>query len=332
MKKMCRYILLLIFLCGCSKSDIVIQETIAPEVIESTSILAVLSDLNSGDAKFYGENIITSVAGFLHLYDQKGNNLKIYEEISSNWIDTIESEGIVIYGNLNKQIGIAKLDAKNNLISHDLIMESDNLQIDPTINKIGNTYYITVTEIEGNVNNASLEEENGTYTLHMYTSENLKDWDQLTDVISIQNNIEDVDVFEKDGIIYVTYEKEVVDKGLSGIYVKHSEDNGSTWSDEIELLESNYDQEPAAIYEYNDGWLLYYSSDKNNAGESYMGGEVFYALYDSDFRCKEKDVRVNTETKTGILLYDVAYINGKGYLLIAKDYLTSNSMVIESTT
>lgn len=284
--------------------------------------------LHNGDAKFYNGEIYTSI-GCLSRFDLQGNLLEKYDEIASNWIDI--DDDVIIYGNMNKEVGIVQLDSKKNIVNHQVIMQSDDLlMIDPTIVKIDNVYYATVTKVYGAVNNADNNIENGVYTIELYQSEDLSSWNYVSEVAKAKQNLEDTDIFYEDHQLYFCYEKEVVDKGMSELCFKKSLDMGKTWTEEKTILEAKADQEPGKYERTKDGYVVYYSSDKEYPGESYMGGKLYCALLDRNMEVKEKDIEIPMETEKGILLYDVYEENDRQYFLIAKNYLTDCDMVIEA--
>jgi ATP-dependent Clp protease ATP-binding subunit ClpX len=138
-----------------------------------------------------------------------------------------------------------------------------------------------------------------------------------------------LDIINDGNDIYAVYEKEELDKGNSAIILKKSEDKGQTWSGEIELLPAEADQEPAVFCKKGNEFVLYYSSDILNKGESYMGAAIYYAIYDSEFNIIKKNQAVASETPKGILLYDILKADGYSYMLYAQDYLTTNDLIIE---
>lgn len=299
--------------------------------IRKTSVITQVNQLHNGDAKLYNDYIITSVDGHFTIYNLQGEKVKEYPEIMTNWMSCLEDEGIVVYGNGNCQIGILQLDKDLNVQHNEVVMQTENLQIDPTIIKINNIYYITVTEIIGTVNNADVNVENGRYILHLMRSKDLSNWTLVSDVVDSYSNIEDVDIDYENDKFYISYEKETVDKGDSSIELAISDDSkGNKFSKTIELLKADCDHEPAA-FERIDGntYRLYYSCDKNYRGESYQGGQVFYADYDSNWNQLSVDNIVKTETEKGILLYDVKEENGNLRLLYARNYLTDCDMIVE---
>lgn len=296
--------------------------------IINTSVIMAVPQLHNGDAKFYNDRIITHVNGILTCIDFSGNIVQ-YNDTYVHWIDAIDKEGIIIYGNWNNEIGCIRLDEDYNLIANNVIIKSDNLMIDPTITKVNNEYYITFTEIIGTINNADVNVENGEYIARFYKSHDLQNWSYVSDIIDVRHNVEDVDFFQNYNDIYVVYELEEIDKGKSSVMVKKSSDQGVTWGEPVELLSCDSDHEPASIKMVDDKYYLYYSCDKDNIGMSYMGAKAYYAVYDQSFCCIEKDCDIITETKQGILLYDVTEINDKNYFLFAADYLTTCDMVLE---
>ena len=157
----------------------------------------------------------------------------------------------------------------------------------------------------------------------------MKNWTFISDITDDRHNIEDVDIINDGNAIYAVYEKEELDKGNSAIILKKSEDKGQTWSGEIELLPAEADQEPAVFCKKGNEFVLYYSSDILNKGESYMGAAIYYAIYDSEFNIIKKNQAVASETPKGILLYDILKADGYSYMLYAQDYLTTNDLIIE---
>ena len=293
-------------------------------------IRSEVNQLHNGDAKFYKNHVITNINGIFTVYDLDGNKVKEYPEIAVNWLDGISEDNIIIYGNFNNQIGILQLDDEMQVLSNHVIMETEELQIDPTITKVRESYYITVTEIQGIVNNADPTAENGEYTLKLYKSKDLQQWKFVSNVVQLKNNVEDVDVSYENGKFYVFYEKENVDKGDSSINVAISSDKeGKEFKEIHELIPATCDHEPASVEKTEEGYRLYYSCDKNYRGESYNGGQVFYAEFDREWNSIKIDERINTETEKGILLYDVMEQAGKEMLLYTRNYLTDSDMVIE---
>lgn len=282
----------------------------------------------NGDAKFFGDGIITSIGGQLTLLDLSGQVVKRYD-VYSNWIDCIDDESIIIYGNFNCETGLVKLDRNREPVEHNLIFQGGTLNIDPTITKIDGRYYVTVTELVGNVNNASAEAENGVYTIRMFVSDDCAQWEPLSEIAREQANLEDVDIRFSDGVLYACYEQEVLDKGDSAIVVRYSEDLGKTWSAPITLLEPDCDHEPVSLIPDSEGFTLLYSCDLEDRGGSYMSGKIYSARFNRDLKCVEKDINIKTHTTEGILWYDYVETGDSAYYLFAGNYNTGNDMIVE---
>ncbi len=295
-----------------------------------TSVLFEKEEMHNGDAKFMGEKIITSIGGQLSIIDINNNHeVMTIPDTNISWLDSVDDENIIVYGNSENKTGIIRLDNNYEVISNDVIFDSENLQIDPTINKIDGKYYVTVTEIAGNVNNSDPMAENGEYCLHLYQSDDLKTWEHLSDIDRKNNNLEDVDFMKIGDRLCAVYEMEQIDKGNSAIIMRLSADGGKSWSEPKELLAANSDHEPVGLYQVDNMFVLCYSSDLEEPGQSYMGGQAYYAVYDNSFNCIEKDIKIETETFSGILWYDYSIIDNEEYFLFAKDYLTTCDMVLE---
>lgn len=303
------------FVCGCS-SKITAQ------------ILLVEDDLHNGDAKFFADKVATNVDNNLRIYSMDGSFNEY--DVPVNWIDVVSEERVLVYGNFENEVGIVHFDSDWNMTRHDVIFKNENLNIDPAIIKIDSTYYLTLTEIIGTVNNADINQPNGNYTIKLYSSEDLIRWNYVTDVTSSDNNLEDVKLISDNGKLGIMYEKEVVDKGDSSIcFIESVGDTiGTSWSEEIILMDRNADHEPANIMKSENGYIVFYSSDKEHPGESYMGAGMYYAVFDQDFNIIEKDIRISCDVNGGLLLYDVKLENGALFYIASEDYLTNCNLVV----
>lgn len=287
--------------------------------------------LHNGDAKFYENSIITNVDNHLYICDMDGN-YRQYDDIKCNWLDVIPDEGLMVYSNFDNETGLIQFDDKMDIINHTLLWSHDKLNIDPAIIKIGNMYYLTSTEIDGTVNNADIDGENGIYTIKLFCSSDLQSWDYITDVISHKNNLEDIKLFNKDNKLCIIYEKEIVDKGNSSICAIEAKDSSCIdWGEEKILLKADSDHEPANIMSSVDGIFLFYSSDFERPGESYMGSNLYYAKYDWDFNLIEKNIKIDTEIKDGQLLYDVCILDDEIYFLSEVNYLTDSDLAVQKS-
>lgn len=298
----------------------------------NTSTVFNITKLHNGDAKFFNNKIITNVNGDMSIYNEDGELFKNDYGIRSNWVDPYPQDNLVIYGNFENEIGIAQFDNQYNLIQNNILWKSDNLHIDPAIIKIGEEYYFTATEIIGRVNNSDVNQDNGQYTVKLFKTSDLINIEYISDIVSEHYNIEDVDLIKLDSGLGLVYEKEVVDRGNSSIEIALSEnDNYKDWKTGLVLENPDCDHEPASFFKNEDEtYSLYYSCDKENLGKSYMGGNIYESKFDKSFK-KLSSQKINTETNTGILLYDVQLEDGGISFLFAKNYMTDCDLVKETS-
>ena len=309
------------------------EEGSVKHCIYQAELYAEIRHLYHGDAIFFLDGIITSVNGQLTYFNKDMSSRRTYP-VSSSWIDAIDEEGIIVYGNRYHQLGIVSLDENLNIISNYVIKTSDALMIDPTITRVGDTYYITETEIRGNVNNKYPNLPCGTYTVGFYRSDDLVNWEHVTDIMTVGRNIEDITMRFDDGRFLMFYEDEELDRAASTICVRSSLDyRGHAWGESIVLLESEVgqDQEPAAVERTDYGYRLFYSSDLEEPGRAYMGGRMYYADFDEDFRLLQRDVPILGDTETGILLNDVLLEEENSWYLINRNLDTSWDMAVDVT-
>ena len=285
----------------------------------------------NADAKFYNDYIITSVDEGLELLDLKGKVVKSYEGLRASWIYTYPKEGLVVYSNHDKETHLLRLDENMDLISDKVILTTELLAIDPTICKVGDTYLVTHTTIEGTINNPSPDGDNGIYTLELYASKDLESWEHRTTITCQKHDIEDIDMLYDHDQLYCIYEKEDYDKGPSKICMRFSEDAGVTWSEEQILIDNGADNEPSCILKEDDGYRLYYSSDIERPGESYNGASAYSAFFDADFNhISELDEKVDMKDNLGIRLYEVMELDGRQYFLFAHNFMTEKDFVLRS--
>ena len=285
----------------------------------------------NADAKFYNDHIMTSVDEKICMLDQKGREVRSYEGLKASWIYTYPEEGLVVYSNHDNETHLLRLDEKMDMISDEVILTSKLLAIDPTICKVGDTYLVTHTTIEGTINNPTPDGENGIYTVEIYASKDLKNWEHRTTITSQKHDIEDIDMLYDRNVLRCVYEKEDYDKGPSKICMKTSVDVGITWSEETVLIDNGADNEPSCILKEDDGYRLYYSSDKERPGESYNGASAYCAFFDADFApVHELDEKVDMKENLGIRLYEVMESDGKLYLMFAHNFMTDKDFVLRS--
>ena len=199
----------------------------------------------------------------------------------------------------------------------------------PTIIKMqSGKWILTYIEIDGNINNADENEENGLYTVQVYGSDDLNHWDKISEIVSEHRNIEDGDMIEYDGRLFYLYEKESFDKKPSEICIKHSEDEGRTWSKEEIIINEIADNEIASAWIEDECLILYYSSDMENVGESYNGAKVYKAQFNLVYSDSKTFIPVDIQENEGVLLYDVYKYNTENKYLYSRNYLTENILVL----
>lgn len=282
----------------------------------------------NADAKFYNDYVITSVDEGICVLDFNGKVVAAYGGLKASWIYTYPEEGLVVYSNHDNETHILFLDDELNAIVDQVILNSELLAIDPTICKVGDTYLVTYTTIDGTINNPDPDGENGTYTLELFVSEDLENWEHRTTITSQKQDIEDVDMIYDNGKLYCFYEKEDYDKGPSAICMRCSEDEGQSWSEEKELIANIADNEPACVLPTEDGWRLYYSSDYECVGQSYNGASAYYAEFDKAFRKKSEFQKISMRANHGVRLYEAKELDGKVYLLFAHNFMTDKDFVL----
>ena len=284
----------------------------------------------NADAKFYNDYIITSVDEGVYMLDFDGDVVKAYEGLKASWMYVYPEEGLVVYSNHDNETHLLKLNENMDMISDEVILTSELLAIDPTICKVGDTYLVTHTTIEGTINNPDANGDNGIYSLELFVSKDLKNWEHRTTITSQKHDIEDIDMLYDENKLYCIYEKENYDKGPSKICMRFSEDTGFTWSEEQILVENVADNEMACILPEYEGWRLYYSSDYECVGESYNGAVAYFADFDADFEQLCIYQKVNMKENYGVRLYEVKEQNNRLYFMYSHNYSTDKDFVLRS--
>lgn len=237
------YVTILLLLVSCGRNESKEEKHSTFEYAKmALQIYPAQTEISSSDAKFMNNHIIVGVGGNLNIMNLDRSVLAEFPDIEVNWIDSIDEDGLVIYGNSERQIGIAQID-----------------------------YFM------------------------------------------------------------VFFEYEDYDKGCSAIKVIESLDSeGREWGEPTELLPNDADHEMASIWKEGDNYILWYSCDKNSVGESYMKGQIFYAVFDKNWELISKDIEVAEDYRDigGVSLYEVNRINDKITFLYAKDYLTNNELSV----
>ena len=290
----------------------------------------------NADAKFYNDYIITSVNEGVYMLDFEGKEVKAYEGLKASWMYAYPEEGLVVYSNHDNETHLLRLDENMDLISDEVILKSEHLAIDPTICKVGDTYLVTYTTIEGTINNPDPNGDNGVYSLELFASKDLKVFEHRTTITSQKQDIEDIDMMldnkklNGETRLYCFYEKENYDKGPSAICMRYSTDVGMTWSEEQILIENVADNEMACILPEYEGWRLYYSSDYECVGESYNGASAYYADFDADFQGLSTYQKVDMNKNHSVRLYEVKELNDRLYFMFSHNYSTDKDFVLRS--
>lgn len=302
----------------------------------ATQILKVefkMDKLHNGDAKLIMDNtVITHIGGKLSFISDKGLIIKKYEDVFVNWFDVDKESQIILYANAKKEVGIIKYDNDYNIISNNVIMTfQDELVIDPSLCRIKDNYFITLTHIIGNVNNSNPDVRNGTYSVKLYSSKDLASWKEISTVITADNNLEDIDLNYYNRTLCLTYERETLDKSNSAINMITSDNFGLNWNKSTTLIENNADNEPASLNFRNNHYFLYYSSDIENPHTSYEGAKVYVQEFDKDFHRSSKRKELNLKNNNGNLLYDVSVKDNTIYCLFTEKYITESNLILEKT-
>lgn len=290
----------------------------------------ILEGFHSADAKLsYDGYVVTSKNNHLYLVNTKTHDIsEVF--IRSNWVDCLITDNVIVYGNLDRKIGVCHFDPKDaSIINNYLIIDDGQPRIDPSIVKYGDRYFLSATHVQGTVNRASEDEPPGTYTIQLFTSVDLMSWSYIGDVYSAETNLEDIELYADNDTLRLIFEEETLDKAPSAILMIESEDMGQTWSDPITLIDNGADNEPASFYESDDEYWLFYSSDVHDIGASYEGAEAFLARYDQDFQLINI-TNIKTQSQSNVLLYQAIVENGTTTLLYSQDYLGSDDLCIEN--
>ena len=295
---------------------------------------------SSGDAKLIREDyLLTTINRKLVGIDLSTGKVSDLG-ISCDWLSVIPEDGVILYSNADCELGACVLDSYNKISQNNILFtntEADYM-IDPAIEKAGGSYYISMTFVDGRLNNANAKRANGQYTIRFYKSDDLKKLTYLSDVVSANRNLEDIKLTVTNEKMYMFFEKETLDQGSSAIQMAVSEDMGRHWNSPVTVLPSDADQEPAGLLRTDDGWQLYYSSDVDNPGESYNGACAYRTHLDRDMGVVSKNERLElatpdesdpeTDQKGGILLYDVQKFGSCIYFVYSEDHLSSDNLCV----
>lgn len=298
-----------------------------------------LPEYHNADAKFLGEHILTSVGEEIRILDLEGNVRKQYEGLSASWIyvqempetgdqDETWTGYAAAYSNHANETHILRLTEEEEILDDRVVLKTDQLAIDPILIRKEDGWLLTHTLIEGTINNPDPNGKNGTYTVKLYRSADLENWEYVTDIIRREKNLEDGDLRYADGILYYFFEMEEYDKGPSSICVMSSGDDGKSWGEPVELLPPVADNEMASCEQTESGWRLYVSSDYACVGESYQGASVYYADYLPDFTPVDTYRLSAVPDNQAVRLYEVKEIGGELYFLFARNFLTDCDLLL----
>lgn len=293
-----------------------------------------LLQYHNADAKFMGDQIVTSVDEGICILNLDGETVRTFEGLSASWLyvqEEIPDEGYVAaYSNHDNETHLLRLSAAGEYREDQTVLRTDTLAIDPILIRTEDQWLLTHTTIEGTINNPDPDGENGIYTVKLYRSPDLKTWEYMTDIIQRKQNLEDGDLRYENGVLYYFFEMEEYDKGPSAICVMTSEDGGENWSDPKELLPAAADNEMASCERTEDGWRLYVSSDYACMGESYQGASVYYADYTPDFIPVRTYCPSAVPDNEAVRLYEVKEINGQLQFLFARNFLTDCDLLLRT--
>lgn len=308
------------------------QRDVCKQAVQPVETACMITEPKMGDAKIMKDKMVSGTDGHMIIFNFDGSVFREYPDIPLNWLYVYEQENLIAAGNGKNEIRLLVLnDDWTVKTDKELSIEKSDevLKIDPTIIKAGDTYMLTYIDIVGSVNNGDPDAENGIYTVRCMRSEDCLHWTKLTDILSCQNNIEDADmIYTAQGELCYFFEKEQYDKGPSSIHVIVSKDHGVTWGDEAELVPAVADNELASVNARDDGYEMYYSSDRDLPGMSYEGAKIYKAVFDSSFVLEHEDV-VDINEDKGILLYDTKKMEDGLYILYVQNYSTENNLVLK---
>lgn len=287
-----------------------------------------LLNYHNADAKFLDDKIVTSVEESIQILDREGNLLQEYEGLSASWLYVEEEARAIVYSNHEKETHILRYSENYELLSDKVVLRTDVLAIDPILLWADGRYFLTHTTIEGTINNPDPEGENGIYTVKLYQSSDLEDWEFVGNILSKNQNLEDGDLRYIDGVLYYFFEMEDYDRGPSKLCVMYSKDMGHSFTEPMILVDAIGDNEMASCERTQDGWRLYFSSDMANLGESYQGACVYYRDFSEDFTSSSICYHSAMPDNQAVRLYEVKEMDGKLYFLFARNYLTDCDLLM----
>jgi hypothetical protein len=243
----------------------------------------------------YGDGKFIQLADHLYYLTQRDNELRILEfgvgcilisnrplGISATWVSAeVQDQKIVIAvaSFREPQVRIYRLNpvSLHTELLHSITPQAP-LAIDPALSRYHNTWYLTFTEILGNINNRDPQKENGQYTIRITQSPDAKSWQTTRELLSRKKNLEDPRLVNQ-GTLNLIFEEETIDQGSS--VLKRLRDVTVPAPIEEILLDNGADNEPAATVKLKGQDLLMYSSDQEAPRASYQGGKIYALALDS---------------------------------------------------
>ena len=127
-----------------------------------------LTGFQSSDAKLgYSGTIVTSKNNQLVLLNSE-TGAETTEDICAKWVDALLDENVIVYSNPKNEVGICRFDDESGAVTDNrTILNDAHLRIDPSITRLKDRYYLTLTKVLGTVNNADPRQANGTYTIEL---------------------------------------------------------------------------------------------------------------------------------------------------------------------
>lgn len=296
----------------------------------------------------FGDCKLLSMNGSSYYIGSRGNKISILNiasnqpkfvetHISSNWLSALvvapDTAVVVTSSFLEKQVRIYKINI--NTLSYELIStigDGSKLRIDPSIVRTDKGWFLTLTEIEGTVNNADLKHPNGRYIVSGYSSSDLINWELSSEILDRNNNLEDVRLIYRPNSsqLKLLFEQEEVNYGSSSLRIISSMDEGKTWSNEEVVISNNSDNEPAAIIINNNTEYVLFSSDLKNKGLSYNGSHAYYVHRDISGNVNWSSP-INVNIGERLLLMDAIFSTDHLLRLVAvQDYGNDDKLLINS--
>ena len=186
-------------LSGCKNNSTKLENTcVFSKAIDGTTILEEKSETigNFADCKlidFQNEvYIVANLASELSIkkINDSNSSFKVTNPVvSSSWLDVIEDKGSILCVTASfkeKSLRLYKIDMQSlNIELLSTVHQYDEqLLIDPTMLKVEDKYFITYTQIKGNINNADTLKPNGHYEVVLLESNDLTNWKELSSIVS----------------------------------------------------------------------------------------------------------------------------------------------------